>query len=50
MPPDVTTMSYDFDMRRTASVISPSSSAMTSMRLRLMPSEKQNFAKYACAG
>ena len=47
MPPEVTTKSYFDDMRRAASIISASSSAITSMRLRLMPNEKQNFAKYA---
>lgn len=34
-------------MRFAASMISDSSSAMTSIRLREMPSEKQNFARYA---
>ena len=47
MPPDVTTISYFSLIRRAASMISSSSSAMTSTLFRLIPSEKQNLAKYA---
>lgn len=47
IPPEVTTKSYEEDMRRVASMISDSSSEMTSMRLRLMPSEKQYLANQA---
>lgn len=47
IPPEVTTKSYEEDMRRAASMISDSSSEMTSMRLRLMPSEKQYLANQA---
>lgn len=47
IPPEVTTKSYEEDMRRVASMISDSSSDMTSMRLRLMPSEKQYLANQA---
>jgi len=47
IPPLVTTKSYFEDMRRVASTISSSSSAITSIRLRDMPSSKQYFAKKA---
>lgn len=46
IPPDVTRRSYLADSLRAASMISPSSSAMVSMRLRSMPRSKQYLAKY----